>query len=152
MNALLRYLRKAFGPEYLSQWVTVGVAVGALIFAWKQIESARDVAYEAYALSAFQKYNEYRVQYPKLATGEPDGEDVGRYAPFLVILAFAGEAVLIAYPDSPEWRRAVEDHLSVHCAVLKEVFSDNDLLTYDRLFQDAFRRVINSCTPRLPSD
>ena len=149
MTSFFQWLSRVFSPESIVQWCVAILAGFALFFANGQIQAARETAYETYALGAFQKYNEYRMQYPKLALGlvdpSSDVDDALRYGPFFHSLAVAGEAILTAYPDSKEWTDTIGGHLSIHCRALSAHFTADDIATYHDRFQRVFTEVRQSC-------
>jgi hypothetical protein len=146
--AVVRYLKGAFAPALAAQWATVLVALGAIWFAAAQISATRDGALETHALGAFQKHVEIKVQYPEIAvegfTPATPAEDA-RYQGFLHSLALAGEALLMAYPGSREWRDTVRGHLAVYCLGLVRHFTEGDLATYHPSFQRVFREARGQC-------
>jgi hypothetical protein len=97
-------------------------SLGTLIAAIVALRMARDqieIAKQSAALSAYENYHHFMLQYPDLSTGNfdyeaADGKERRRYAVFVLAMLLALERVMALLPKNPTWRAAFEDDLVAH--------------------------------------
>lgn len=111
----------------LSEWsnvsdlVTAGVAVIALIGAIWQVLAAKKCQREATAAELYGNYLTLAVEHPLLADGyvsipdasEPPKEEFERYEWFVSVMLHAFEQILDLTKDKV-WRKAINDQLHYH--------------------------------------
>jgi hypothetical protein len=129
------------------------IAVGAIWFAWQQIQNGREIT----ARQFFRQHLELAIKNPRLAT--PDYQAIkkegaasfAQYGFFVEHLLFTCDEILTAFGNDPDWRAACVAHVTPHANYLCEEIADKSLATYSREMQSLIRSVMSAAAASVPA-
>jgi len=142
-------------PEFLENpnWWTVIIALPTAIFAFWQVYASRRISHENYALGAFQKFLELKIQYADAVivkyTGDWTKKEQVQKSALFDILGTAGEALLEHFHGTlhySDWRFAVHEHLKDFDDLIGHVDMERQLQSFGK----HFRELVNDMRKRTP--
>lgn len=109
-------------------WATIAtplVAVGALIFAYKQISTSREDTCRSSAYAAYDSYLQLCLENPKFSYGYNESssfnqDEYDQYRWFVAKMLFTFEQILDVYSDDLDWNKAIIAQLEKHKLHIKK--------------------------------
>jgi hypothetical protein len=103
----------------------------------KQIAETNEFAGNA----SWERFVEVAIEHPEMAAGQDpsklEGTEVAAYQWFVERLLFAGEQVLYATNNDPQWRLSIKIEAARHIPLLSsEYFGSDDFCTYRKSIRD----------------